>query len=141
MATFVKFHDFLARLGNKEIDLDSDVFKAYLTNTAPDAATHSVKTDIAEIAAGNGYVAGGQTLTVAWGETAPGSGVWRWTVVAPAWTAAGGAIAAHRYLVIYDDTHANDALVGYVDRGSSATVAVNTTRLWDIGASGAFELS
>lgn len=141
MPAFTKFHDFLYRLGNKEIDLNSDAFKAYLSNAAPDAANHSVKADIAEIAAGNGYVAGGQALTVSWTETAPGSGIWRWSFVSPAWTAAGGAIASHRYLIVYDDTHVNDALVGFVDRGAAATVASGTTRLWDFGTTGAFDLS
>ena len=49
-------------------------------------------------------------------------------------TAAGGAIATHRYGVLYSGTSASDKLVGYVDRGSSATIADGNSRTWDVGA-------
>lgn len=142
MATFVKFHEFIARLGNKEIDLDSDTFKAYLSDTTPDAAAHTVKADIAEITAGNGYTAGGVTLAgVTWAETGSGTGIWRWTANDPSWTASGGNIATHRYLIVYDDTHASDALVGYVDRGSSSIISNGSTGTWDIGANGMLQIA
>lgn len=142
MATFTKFHEFIKRLGNKEDDLDSDTFKAYLSNTAPNVATHTVKADIAEISAGNGYTAGGATLTsVTWAETGAGTGIWQWSAADVSWTASGGDIATHRYLIVYNDTHASDALVGYVDRGSSATIVNGSTRTWDIGANGLLQVS
>jgi hypothetical protein len=140
MATFTLFDEFIKRIGNKELDLDTDTFKAMLSNTAPDKAANTVKADITEISAGNGYTAGGVTLTgVTWSETGGGTGIWRWTANDISWTASGGSIATHRYLVIYDDTEASDALVGYVDRGSTDVIADGNTRTWDIGASGLFE--
>jgi hypothetical protein len=142
MATFTKFHSFIQRLGNKEIDLDTDVFKAYLSNVAPNAATHTDKSHITEISGGNGYSTGGVTLTaVTWAETGTDTGIWRWSAADISWTASGGDIAAHRYLIIYDDTHANDALVGYVDRGSSAVISNGNTRTWDIGTNGLLQVS
>lgn len=61
MAAFVKFQNFVEDLGNGVHDLVGiqHTLKVYLTNTAPNVATHAVKADLAEIAAGNGYTAGG----------------------------------------------------------------------------------
>lgn len=144
MATFTLFDEFLKYLGDGTADLDTHAFRAILTNVAPVQGTNSVKADITEISAGNGYVATGIALTgVTWLETGAGLGVWRFTCNDPSWTAAGGAIATHRYLVIYDDTPAAplDPLVGYVDRGSSADIPDGSTRTWDVGPSGLFEVS
>lgn len=142
MAKFTKFHSFIQRLGNKEIDLDTDVFKAYLSNVAPNAATHSNKNDIQEIQQGSGYLTGGKQLqSVTWTEIGTDTGIWRWTAADISWTASGGDIAPHRYLIIYDDTHPNDALVGYVDRGSSAVISNGNTRTWDIGNNGLLRVS
>ena len=56
-------------------------------------------------------------------------------------TAAGGAIATHCYGVLYSGTSASDKLVGYIDRGSSATIADGNSRTWDAGANGWFTLT
>lgn len=143
MATFTFFHEFKKYLGDGTIDLDTHTFKAMLTNSAPTAGTNTVKADITEISAGNGYTAGGVTLSsVTWSETGAGTGVWRFDCADIAWTASGGAIAAHQYLVIYDDTPTSpaDPLVGYADWGSSSTIASGATRTWTT-ASGLFDLS
>jgi hypothetical protein len=142
MATFTIFDEFIANLGQKLMDMDTDVFKAMLTNVAPDKAANTVKADITEIAAGNGYSAGGVTLAgVTFSETGAGLGIWRWNATSPAWTASGGDIATHRYLVIYDDTVGAPVkpLVGYVDAGASSVIVNGNTRTWSIGASGLME--
>lgn len=144
MATFTFFDEFKNRLGDGTIDLDGHTFKAMLTNTAPSAGSNAIKSDITEIAAGNGYTAGGVTLTsVTWAETGAGTGIWQFSCADMSWTAAGGDIATHRYLVVYDDTPTlpADPLVGYVDRGSSAVISNGNTRTWDVGANGLFRLS
>lgn len=142
MATFTFFHEAIKNIGNGTIDFDSHTFKAMLTNTAPSQSNNTVKADITEISAGSGYTAGGATLSsVTWAETGAGTGVFRFDCDNIAWTASGGAIAAHRYLVVYDDTAAGDELVGYVDRGSSDTIADGNTRTWTVSASGLFETS
>lgn len=143
MATFTLFDEFLRYMADGTIDLDTHTFKAVLTNSAPDKAANTVLADITQISAGNGYTTGGVTLSgVTWLETGAGTGVWRFTANDPSWTAAGGSIATHRYMVIYDDTPTSpaDPLVGYVDRGTSDVIADGSTRTWDIGASGLFEL-
>ena len=142
MATFTLFHETMNNIGLKRINLSTDSFKAMLTNTAPVQGTSAVKTDITEIAAGFGYTAGGFAMSTTFAETGAGLGVWRFqSSVDPTWTAAGGAIAAHQYLVVYSDTATNKDLIGFVNQGSSSTIADGNTRTWDIGASGLFEIS
>lgn len=141
MATFTLFDEFLKNLANGTIDLDSHTFKAALTNTAPNQGTNTVFADITDLTAGNGYTAAGTALSgVTWAETGAGTGIWQFSFTDPSWTASGGDIATHRYLVIYDDTAASDELVGYVDRGASAVITNGNTRTWDFGASGAFQM-
>jgi len=63
MASFNKFNAFVADLANKMHNLGSDTLKIMLTDAAP-VATNTVKSHIAEIAAGNGYAAGGGAVTI-----------------------------------------------------------------------------
>lgn len=137
MATFTLFDEFIKYLGDGTIDLDTHTFKAILTNSAPVQGTNTIKSDITEITAANGYSSGGVTMSgVTWTETSSGSGVWRFTASSPAWTASGGSIATHQYLVVYDDTPTSpaDPLVGYVDSGASSVIANGNTRTWTISA-------
>ena len=140
MPTFVMFDEAMLNIGKGLIDLDSNVFKAMLSNVAPAQAVDDEKADITEIAAGNGYTATGVALTCTWVETGAGTGVWRFDSDDPSWTASGGAIATHQYLVVFDDTSTGDKLLGYVDRGASATIPDGTTRTWTV-AGGLFEIT
>jgi hypothetical protein len=98
-----------------------------LTNSAPTAA-NSVKADLTEISAGNGYTAGGNTASVtSWSQT---SGTAKLVLADPStWTASGGSIGPFRYAVLYNDTPTSpaDPLVGYWDYGSSITLASGET--------------
>lgn len=144
VATFTFFHEFKNNLANGTIDLDSDSFKWALSNTAPTAASDTVFTDITEIAAGNGYTAGGQAAdSVTWTETAAGTGTWRFSCADEVFTASGGSIGPFQYIILYDDTPTTpaDPLVGFLDFGSAVTVTDGNTFTIDVGASGIFELS
>ena len=142
MATFTLCHEFIFSLGGSDIDLDSDTFKAVLTNVAPTAAGSTVLTDITQIANGNGYTTGGVTLaSVTWAETGSGTGIWQWTSADFSWTASAGSIATFRYVVIYDDTSASDKLVGFLDYGSALDITVGNSFTVDVGASGIFRAS
>lgn len=141
MATFVIFDEFAENMSGA-INLNSDTFKAALTNTLPVQDTADELADITQITAANGYASGGATLTtVTWAETSAGSGIWKFSSDDVTFTASGGDIAAHQYLVIYSDTSTNDKLVGYVDRGSSTTITSGNSRTWDVGANGWFTLT
>lgn len=141
--TFKLFDEFLKYLGDGTIDLDTHTFKVMLSNTAPNQGTNTVKADITEITAGNGYTAGGATLaSVTWAETGAGTGIWRYSAADYVFTASGGSIGPFRYMVIYDDTPTSpaDPLVGFNDFGSSITIPDTGTFTGDIGASGLFEV-
>ena len=94
MATFNKFNDFKEQIGLKLINLTVDTLKVYLTNAVP-AATDTIFGTPADIAAGNGYTAGGIDTSNVWSEDPAGTGKLVCTDVT--WTAAGGAIAKSKY--------------------------------------------
>src|SRR5262249_4276976 len=119
MAAFNKFNAFVADVANKVHDLGSDTLKVMLTNTAP-VATDAVKTDIAEIAAGHGYVAGGAPATSV--SSAQSGGTYRLKLNNVTFTAAAGSIGPFRYCVLYNATPASGNLIGFYDYGTDLTV-------------------
>lgn len=127
MASFNKFQAFVEGLAEAQMNLGSDTLKVFLTNTAPNAATHTGydgttgSTGPAEIAPGNGYTAGGNTAAVT--SSAQTSGTYKLVLGDPAtWTAAGGTIGPFRYACLYDDTATGNNLIGWWDYGSSITL-------------------
>lgn len=103
-------------------DLVGATLKAALVTSAytPDAtnAGHALWSEVSanEIAAGNGYTAGGLTLTGVT-VTANSTDGWKITWADPTWTASGGNIPAWRYLVVYVSGALwgkTNPLVGYV---------------------------
>jgi hypothetical protein len=125
MATFQKFNSFVEAVAEKKHDLGGDVLKFYLTNATP-VATNTQKSHIAEIAAGNGYTAGGNQANIT--TSAQTAGTYKLVLANPtAWTASVGPIATFRYAVLYNDSAANDELIGFFDYGSAVTVQVGET--------------
>lgn len=118
MATFNFFNNFFERLGKGEIDLNTDTIKVYLTDATPSATDDDVKTDLVEISAANGYPSGGSDTQNTYTETA---GTGTLVGVDVTFTPDGGSFGPFRYAVFYDDTHASDALIGWVDFGSEIT--------------------
>lgn len=132
MAAFNKFNKFVEDLGNAVHNLSTHSIKVYLTNATP-AATHTVKADIADISAGNGYTAGGNACSLtSWSQS---SGTAKLVLGDPAtWTASGGSIGPFRYAVMYNDTPTSpaDPLIGYWDYGSAQTLASGETFTVDL---------
>jgi len=122
MATFSKFNSFTTDLTNGAHLFQSHVYKVMLTNTAP-VATNTVFANITDIAAGNGYTAGGTATTVSKSNT---TGVEKPLFSDVVFTAT-GAMATFRYAVVYNDTQTSPAkpLVGWADYGSAVSM-VNT---------------
>ena len=119
MAAYNKFYQFTKDLIDGVHDFDAHVFKVMLTNVAP-VAGNSVKGDLTEISAGNGYSAGGTATTVT--TETDGTGVAKGKASDVTFTATGGTIGPFRYAVLYNDTAANDPLICWVDYGSSITL-------------------
>lgn len=124
MATYNKFDAFVENLAEKVFNLGSDTLKLMATLVAP-VAGNSVKANLTEIAAGNGYSAGGTAVTVT--TSAQSSGTYTLAANQVVYTASGGAIANMRYVVLYDDTATNDELIGWWDYGSTLTLADGET--------------
>ena len=136
MAAFNKFNQFAEDLGDGVHNLQAagDTLRVYLSNAAPSASADLVKTDLAEIAAGNGYTAGGQDVANDYTESA-GVGTLVGTDVVI--TASGGTIGPFRYVVLYNDTPTSpaDPLTGWWDYGSAITLNDGETFTIDFGAS------
>jgi hypothetical protein len=140
MATYTKFNAFVENQLISNLDWDADTFKVMLCNTAP-VATNSVKADLTEIAAGNGYSAGGTATTITVTRSSGTAKVAGSDVV---FTASGGSIAPFRFAVLYDDTPISpaDPLVAFWDYGSSVTLATGETFTVDFDATnGIFQVS
>ncbi len=117
--TFQKFNSTVEAVGRKVHNLNADSLKIMLTNVAP-VAGNSIKTDITDIAAGNGYAAGGSVIaSSSYTQT---SGVGKLIGNAVTFTASGGDMAAFRYAVIYNDSATNKELLGWYDYGVSVTL-------------------
>lgn len=139
MATFNKFQSFSAAVCNKVHNLGSDTLKLLLTNTAP-LATNTVKANLTEIASGNGYSAGGPTITVT--SSTQSSGTYKLVVSDVVVTASGGSVGPFRYAVVYNSTATNSELICWHDYGSSITLNAGETFTWDADqANGLFQLA
>ena len=121
MAAANKFNAFVENVAEKVHDLGVDTLKIMLSNVAP-VATNSVKADLTEISAGNGYTAGGTALTNPTGTRS--SGTVTFAADQCVFTASGGSMATFRYVVLYDDTPSSpaDPLVAWWDHGSAVTL-------------------
>lgn len=124
MAAFNKFNSFVEAVAEKVHNLGSDTLKVMLSNTAPTAG-NSVKADITEISAGNGYTAGGSQATQA--SSSQSGGTYKLVLNDVVFTASGGSIGPFRYVVLYNDTATNKELIGWYDYGSSITLNAGET--------------
>lgn len=126
MASLSKFNQFVEDVAEKVHNLGADTLKILLTNTAP-VATNSVKADLTEIGAGNGYTAGGTAASIT--SSVQTSGTYKLVLGDVVFTASGGTIGPFRYAVLYNDTPTSplDPLIAWWDYGSAITLADGET--------------
>ena len=140
MATLTVFDRAKKNLGLGKFVFGTDVMKLALTDTLPNINTAEVFADLTEIAAANGYSAGGATLaSVTYTETGTNTSIWELTCTSPVtFTATGGAIAQFRYLVVYDATQTTPLkpLLGLLDYGSEVNLASGQSFSINIGSNG-----
>lgn len=119
MATFTKFQSFVEALAEKAHNLGSDTLKVTFCSAAnaPSVSADAVLADIVQITLT--YV-DSQTLTIS--SSAQTSGTYKLVIADKTVTATGGAVGPFRYVVIYNDTAANDELIAYYDYGSEITL-------------------
>lgn len=132
MPAQTKFNNFTKDLVDGIHAFGTHTFKALLTNSAPVAATHDEKADLTEISAGNGYSAGGPTITMS---TSTSSGTAKVTATDATITASGGSIGPFRYVALYNDTSTGDRLISFIDYGSSITLAAGESFTIDFDGS------
>jgi len=135
MATYNKFEDFVEQLGRgvHQLHAAGHMAKVFLTNEQPLAAD-TVKADMAEISAGNGYTAGGEDAQQDYTEAA---GTATLTGVDIQWTASGGTIGPFQFCVLYNDTPTSpaDPLISWWDYGSALTLQDGDSFTVDFGVS------
>jgi hypothetical protein len=124
-ATFTFYNDFIEQIGKAGHNLSTNNLKWALTNAAPDVTTHILLADITQLSTGGGYTGGAGGGVNATGEVyTETAGSATFTITSNTTiTASGGTIGPFRYAVLYNDTNSGDALIGYLDYGSSITLA------------------
>lgn len=142
---FFTFDDFINQLFKGKtsvLDLSADTIGVYLTNATPNRATHTKKSDLADLASGGGY-SGPVNLTITSRSIVNNSAV----IVANdvEWTGTGAGFGPFRYIILYDVTsNATDSerkLLGYWAYSSSQTVAAGSPFKIDFSATnGALQL-
>ena len=140
MTTLTKFEKFSENLGKGVFNLSTDQLKIALTNTAPNAATDSVYTDIVSPIAGTN-LSGATPFNVTTTSFAQTGGTAK-LVLADLTLTATGSVGPFQYVVLYSDTASNKELIGYYDYGSAVTLSTNDTFKvdWD-GTNGAITIA
>lgn len=129
MATCTLSNHFKYMLMTKKIDLTpstGDTIKAVLMATGYtfDKDTDETWSDVSasELSAGNGYTAGGQTVTVSAVSEVDASDYASAVITDFTWTAASGDIGPTPGVLLYDDTTSDDTVIGFIAFGSDATI-------------------
>ena len=136
MAAFVKINQFVSDICRGVHNFTSDATSSItlaLTNAAnAPVATNTVLANLTVIAYTN--LSSRVVLITSEGQT---SGTEKLVLTDLVLTAAGGAVAAFRYLVMYNDdpTSPADPLIGWYDYGSDLTLADGETLTVDYSAS------
>ena len=126
MAAFNKFQPWVEYMV-EGANVGTDQFAVALTAAAnAPVNTNGVIADLTQIAYTN---LSSRNLTTA--SSAQSGGTQSVTFADLTLTASGGAAAAFRYVVIYDDTVVGDPLVGWYDYGSDLTLADGESLLID----------
>lgn len=112
-----------------ELDLSTDDIKAILVNGySPDYASHSVVGDITGEVSGAGYTTGGKSVAVTdistvGGKTYLTASDLEWLSITVDATG----------VVLYDNTHADKPLIGYVDFGGTKSSSNSILRVkWGV---------
>jgi hypothetical protein len=129
--SFNKFNCLSEDVAEKIHNFDTDTLKVALSNTAPNA-TDTQLSQITQISAGNGYTTGGEDVQ---NSTSRIGGTTSVVGVDVTWTASGGNIGPFQYVILYNDTAANDPVIGYWPLTSAVTVISGAAWKADFGSS------
>lgn len=126
MATYNKYQDAVEQLCKGLHHFGTDVFKAWLSNVAPTATDTAFPGTATEFTpGGTGYTTGGSDCQLTCAESGGTATV---TGTKVTWTAAGTDWNTFRYVGIYNDTNASNAVWCYFDYGvGGVTLKVGET--------------
>jgi len=137
MAAFNKFNSFVEALAEKKHDLGADALTIALCAAAnAPIASNTVLANLTQIAYTNVVTTPNASRVIGVTTSAQTSGTYKLVLPDMTITATGGAIAAFRYVVIYNDTATNDELIGWYDYLSDLTLLTGETLLIDFDSSG-----
>ena len=137
MATVTLFQQFKENLGkavsNFTADANCTVTVALCASANAPVATNSVLADLTQISYTN--LSSRVVTGITWEHV---TGTAPMTATDLVLTASGGAVAAFRYIVFYDDdpTSPADPLIGFLDYGSALTLADGESLTLDFGSNG-----
>lgn len=137
MASFNKINSFVEAVMEKVHNLGADVLTLALCAAAnAPVATNTQLSNLTQIAYTNLST---RDLTIS--SSSQTSGTYKLVIADLVLTASGGAVAAFRYLVAYNNTATNDELIGWYDYGSDLTLADGETLTIDFdGTNGMLQL-
>ena len=127
-STLTAVDSLVEAIAEKVHNLGSDSLRVALTNSAP-IAGNTVLANITEISYTN---CSSRALTVS--ASSQTSGTYKLVISDLVLTASGGNVGPFRYVVIYNDTATSDELIGWLDYGSSITLADGETLTLDFSA-------
>ncbi|KQM58791.1 MULTISPECIES: hypothetical protein [unclassified Sphingomonas] len=116
MASLVFVNTLAESLAKGLHKLTTDALKVALTND-PMTPVKAKLADVTQIAATNGYTAGGLPVTVS--ASAIDGASFKVGLGDVTFTASGGAMGPFRYAVLYNDSSTDKLLIGYADYGLS----------------------
>lgn len=120
MAAYNKFEQAILDIFTKVHDFSADQIEVYLSNVTPSTSLDLIKTDLAEIATGNGYTGPEDTQNTG----AEATGTYTLTGTKIVFTASGGAFNPFRYVVLFNQTPSSplDPLLAWWDYLSALTL-------------------
>jgi hypothetical protein len=138
-----KFNSFTEALAEKVHNLGSDALTvAFCAAANAPVATNTQLSNLTQISYTNVVTTPNASRVIGVTSSSQTSGTYKLVLPDMTVTATGGAIAAFRYVVIYNDTATNDELIAWLDYGSDVTIAQNETLLIDFdGSNGVFTLT
>jgi hypothetical protein len=139
--TFQVTDQFASYLGLAGVNLDTHAFKAVIGTVAPTKAGTTTLASLTGLLSAAGGYAAADVPNPTWAETGAASGIWQFSSDAFSWTAVGADFDAGRYITIYDDDHASDIVVGFLDYGSSFLVTEGNSLTVTPGATGILRIT
>lgn len=138
-----KFNCFVEDMAEKVHNLGSDALTvAFCAAANAPVATNTILANLTQVAYTNVVTTPNASRVIGVTSSAQTSGTYKLVLPDMTVTATGGAIAAFRYVVIYNDTSTSDSLIAWLDYGSDVTIAQNESLLIDFdGSNGVFTLT